>query len=325
MTTFTSAPYNYVFDDVIYVRVKATNSYGYGLLSDACDNTGARVRSVPSKMQPPTESLLSTDTEILLSWIPLTGVDAGNSDIIAYSLYWDEGDSNKAAADVALNDANVDQFTVLNVQGGVTYRFRVRARNIYGAGEFSDDTIVVPDDAPGKAAIATVELAVSPTTSVKISWDLPNEHSATITKYDIYFEKSNGDYEMELTACDGSDATIVSNRYCVVPMSTIRDLTLLPRDSLIRVKVRAYNARGTGQFSELNTEGATIETVPTNLMVVTIDVPSTTNTQTKVTWTALTGSARGGKAVAITSYEVYWDQSTGVWVALTSTSDLFAV
>ena len=108
-------------------------------------------------------------------------------------------------------------------------------------------------------------------------------------------------------------------------MNTIRDLTLLPRDSLIRVKVRAYNARGTGQFSELNTAGATIETVPTNLMVVTIDVPSTSNTQTKVTWTALTGSARGGTAVAITSYEVYWDQSTGVWVALTSTSDLFAV
>jgi hypothetical protein len=108
-------------------------------------------------------------------------------------------------------------------------------------------------------------------------------------------------------------------------MSTIRDLTLLPRDSLIRVKVRAYNARGTGQFSELNTDGATIETVPTNLMVVTIDVPSTSNTQTKVTWTALTGSARGGKAVAITSYEVYWDQSTGVWESLTSTSDLFAL
>jgi len=119
---------------------------------------------------------------------------------------------NKAEADVPLYDANVDQFTVMGVTGGVTYRFRVRARNIYGNGPFSDDTIVVPDDAPGKTAIPTVQLAVSPTTSVQISWDLPNEHSATITKYDIYFEKSNGDFAMETTACDGSDATIVSNR-----------------------------------------------------------------------------------------------------------------
>lgn len=326
MSTFTDAgTFGYLFDDVVYVRVKATNSYGYGALSDPCDDTGARIRSVPSKMLAPTESLLSTDTEILLSWIPLTGVDAGNSDIIAYSLYWDEGDSLKTEADVPLYDANVDQFTVMSVTGGVTYRFRVRARNIYGDGPFSDETIVIPDDAPGKADIATVELAVSPTTSVQISWPLPNEHSATITKYDIYFEKSNGDYAMELTACDGSDSTIVSARSCIVPMSTIRSLTLLPRDSLIRVKVRAYNARGTGQFSELNTDGATIETVPTNLMVVTLDVPSTSNTQTKVTWTALTGSARGGQAVLITSYEVYWDQSTGVWESLTSTSDLFAL
>ena len=261
MTTFTGPTFGYLFNDVVYVRVKATNSYGYGVLSQPCDDSGARIRSVPIKMNAPVESLLSTDTQILLSWTPLTGVDAGNSDIIAYSLYWDEGDSQKTEADVPLYDANVDQFTVMGVTGGVTYRFRVRARNIYGNGPFSDDTIVVPDDAPGKTAIPTVQLAVSPTTSVQISWDLPNEHSATITKYDIYFEKSNGDFAMELTACDGTDATIVSERKCTVPMNIIRDLTLLPRDSLIRVKVRAYNARGIGQFSELNTEGATIETV----------------------------------------------------------------
>jgi len=325
MDTFTDITFGYLFDDVVYVRVKATNSYGYGELSDPCDDTGARVRVIPIKMLAPTESLLSTDTEIILSWIPLTGVDAGNSDIIAYSLYWDEGIDTKTEADVPLYDANVNQFTVMSVTGGVTYRFRVRARNIYGNGPFSDETIVIPDDAPGKTDIATVALAVSDTTSVQISWPLPNEHSATITKYDIYFEKSNGDFEMELTACDGSDSTIVSARTCIVPMSTIRSLTLLPRDSLIRAKVRAFNARGTGQFSELNTLGATIETIPTNLMVVTIDVPSTSNEQTTVTWTALTGSARGGSTVAIVSYEVYWDQSTGVWESLTSTTDLFAL
>lgn len=115
MSTFTGVTFGYVFDDVVYVRVKATNSYGYGELSDPCDDTGARIRVVPAKMLAPTESLLSTDTEILLSWIPLTGVDAGNSDIIAYSLYWDEGDSLKAEADVPLYDANVDQFTVMDV------------------------------------------------------------------------------------------------------------------------------------------------------------------------------------------------------------------
>lgn len=281
MSTLTEpATFGYLFDDVVHVRVSATNSYGYGDLSDPSDATGARIRAVPSQMSPPTEDLASTDTEVTLHWTPLSGVDAGNSDVIAYSLYWDEGDSTKADADVPLVDAAVTTFTVTGVEGGRTYRFRVRARNIYGNGPFSLETIVVPDDAPGKTDIPAVALSAAFPTEVEISWALPNEHSAPITKYEIYFLASNGDFVLEPTYCDGADATIVSQRVCRVPMSTIRALTALPRDSLIRVKVRAFNARGTGQFSDVNTVGATIETVPTNLSVVSIDVPSTSNTQT---------------------------------------------
>lgn len=90
-------------------------------------------------------------------------------------------------------------------------------------------------------------------------------------------------------------------------MATIAALTALPRDALIRVRVRATNARGTGQFSELNTAGATMETLPTNLIAVSVDPSATTNTAASVLWTALTGSAAGGQNVAVTSYELYWD------------------
>ena len=140
--------------------------------------------------------------------------------------------------------------------------------------------------------------------------------------------EANAGFAHELTRCDGSLASVVSSRKCSVPMATIRTLTALPRDSLIRVKVRAFNAKGTGQFSEVNTAlptSATIETEPTNLSVVSIDVPSTYNNVPQVVWTALTGSSRGGKDVAITQYEVYWDQSTDNWVTLANTTDLFAV
>jgi hypothetical protein len=152
---------------------------------------------------------------------------------------------------------------------------------------------------------------------------MPDDHSSTITSYEILFMKANGDFVNEYTRCNGSLTTVVSDRKCSVPMSTIRTLTSRPRDSLIRVKVRAFNAKGSGLFSEVNTAGATVETEPTNLSVVSIDVPSTFNTVTKVVWTALTGSARGGKDVSITQYEVYWDQSTGDWVTLANTTSLF--
>lgn len=246
MDVFTGATFGYVFDDVVYVRVSATNFYGFGEISSPCGDTGARIRVVPTQMSAPTEDLSSTDTQILLHWIPLTGADAGNSGVIAYSLYWDAGDSAKTAADVALVDADITSFLVTGVEGGRTYRFRVRARNIYGDGPFSDELIVIPDDAPGKTDIPTVVLDTTDPTAVSVSWPLPNEHSATITSYEIMWMKSNGDFVTEPTNCDGTSAAVVTNRKCVVPMSVVRTLTLLPRDSLIRVKVRAYNARGTG-------------------------------------------------------------------------------
>jgi hypothetical protein len=39
----------------------------------------------------------------------------------------------------------------------------------------------------------------------------------------------------------------------------------------------------------------------------------------------LTGSARGGKDVAITQYEVYWDQAADDWVSLANTTSLFTI
>jgi hypothetical protein len=63
-----------------------------------------------------------------------------------------------------LIDALVTTFTVTGVTGGTTYRFAVRARNIYGYGPTSTVTVVVPADAPGKTDIPTVALStVDPT------------------------------------------------------------------------------------------------------------------------------------------------------------------
>lgn len=321
MSTLTAAPYGYVFDDLVKVRVQAANFFGFGALSPESESTGARIRVVPSKMAAPTEDPSCTDVTLTMNWIALSGANAGNSPVIAYSLAWDEG--NAAAVEFKeLTDALATSFTVNGVTGGRQYRFKVRARNIYGYGPYSDETIVVPDDAPGKTAIPTVQLNAALPTEVEISWPLPDDHSSPITAYEILFMQANGDFALELTRCDGTLSTVVSARKCSVPMSTVRTLTALPRDSLIRVKVRAFNAKGSGLFSEVNTEGATVETEPTNLSVVTIDVPSTYNDRTKVVWTALTGSARGGKDVAITQYEVYWDQSTGNYVSLANTSSL---
>ena len=334
MSVLTAAPYGYAYSyttggDLVQVRVKAANSYpDFGVLSPASEASGAKIRVVPNVMLAPTEDASCTDVTLRMNWVALSGVDAGSSSVLAYSLLWDEGNSTVALdAFVELTDALVTSFTKSPVTGGKTYRFQVRARNIYGKGVVSPVTTVIPDDKPGKTAIATVALNAALLTEVEVSWAQPNDHSSTIDKYEILFMLANGDFAPELTRCDGALPAVVTARKCSVPMTTLRTLTARPRDSLIRVKVRAYNAKGVGLYSEVNTAGATIETEPTNLSVVSIDVPSTSNTATKVVWTALTGSARGGWDVAITQYEVYWDEAKTptVWVSLANTTALETV
>ena len=242
--------------------------------------------------------------------------------MIAYSLYWDQGDATRAAADTPLIDALVTSFVVTGVTGGAPYRFAVRARNIYGPGPFSAVLTVVPADAPGKTGIPTAALTDASQTSVTITWPAPDAHSSPVTAYQILFLQANGAYAQELTHCDGTQAGIVASTTCLVPMAAVTALTSLPRESLIRVRVRAFNARGTGQFSELNTAGATVETLPTNLSVVSVALAGTSNVATQVAWTALTGAATGGSNVAVTDYELYWDQGHGSWLSLANTTGL---
>jgi hypothetical protein len=328
MTVLTGATYGYTYSyltggDLVQVRVKAANYFGYGVLSPVSASTGAKIRAVPNIMAAPTEDASCTDVTLRMNWVALSGLDAGSSSVIAYSLLWDDADATKTLTEFKeLTDALVTSFTVNSVIGGKTYRFMVRARNIYGYGANSTVTTVIPDDKPGKTLPVTVALNAATPTEVEISWPKPDDHSAVINGYEVLFMLANGAFAHELTRCDGNNSAVIEFRKCSVPMTTLRTLTLRPRDSLIRVKVRAFNAKGSGLYSEVNTAGATIETEPTNLSVVSIDVPSTSNTATKVVWTALTGSARGGWGVAITQYEVYWDQASNTWASLANTSAL---
>jgi hypothetical protein len=69
-----------------------------------------------------------------------------------------------------------------------------------------------------------------PTTSitgtlVKITWTEPDDHSSSITEYDIQFLKSDSTFTSILPSCNGADTTIRDQHYCEVEMTTIRTAT----------------------------------------------------------------------------------------------------
>lgn len=71
-------------------------------------------------MPAPTVGTGSTDTLIVLDWSTLSGTAAGNSDILSYNVYWDNG---SGTVNIELTDSLVTTLNVVSVTGGTTYQF----------------------------------------------------------------------------------------------------------------------------------------------------------------------------------------------------------
>jgi hypothetical protein len=108
--------------------------------------------------------LLSTDTTIKVGWSVAVAEATGNSAIIGYNLYWDNG---TGVTDIELEDHLISEFRVTGLVGGLNYRFKVRALNIYGYGAFSDEHSLDASDLPGRPEIPTVTLEG---TNVLVQW-----------------------------------------------------------------------------------------------------------------------------------------------------------
>jgi hypothetical protein len=63
---------------------------------------------------------------------------------------------------------------------------------------------------------------------VKISWNIPSTGGSgiTITKLDIQIQKkSDSSFNFYISGCDGTQASVITNNYCVVAMADITGAT----------------------------------------------------------------------------------------------------
>ena len=74
----------------------------------------------------------------------------------------------------------------------------------------------------------------------------------------------------------------------------------LARGNLIKVQIRATNNLGNGLYSAVNTAGALVETVPSQVSPAPISNPGTNNTYIDVSWSAITGSNTGSTVETLT-------------------------
>lgn len=168
------------FDDIVYVRVQATNAMGQGAWSQP-NSDGALIRSRPGKMGVVSKGLtLSTATSLELLWSGLLGyTETGNSDILAYNVWWD---ANSGTTNINLYEGFTLTTMAESLVPGAEYKFKIRAKNIYGYGVYSDTVTLIPDAVPDMMATPITSLAYP---TVTISFVEPFDNGNTIAGYQI--------------------------------------------------------------------------------------------------------------------------------------------
>lgn len=140
----------------------------------------------------------------------------------------------------------------------------------------------------------------------KIAWVAPEDNGAAITAYRVVIQQGDGTMTEESTYCAGSDATVMANLHCRVPMAVLRAAPYsLSQGTTVVAQGEAYNLKGWSTISVANTGGAVVETEPVAPGAPTRVEATTDDTQVTVIWNALTtDTERGGPSTTISSYNL---------------------
>lgn len=110
-------------------------------------------------------------------------------------------------------------------------------------------------------------------------------------------------YTEDQLHCDGSAAQIISQKYCIVPVTTLKALPFeLDWNTGVYANVQAFNAYGNSATS-LTGNGAILVTIPDKPINLLNNAAVTTATQIGINWED--GVFDGGKEV--TDYRIWYD------------------
>ena len=195
----------------------------------------------------------NTETHLEITWSELTGEDAGNSEILGYQLYWDSG---TGVADIALLEATGTSHVQTSLTPGQPYIFKLRARNIYGYGDFSPEVTFTPVNVP--ATMEPVATALN-FPNIDVSFVVPDDSGSPILSYQIaFFDNNLNDYREVADLCDGSDSATMAALSCSVPIYELIAQLGYTQGEIVLVKGRASNSEGFGVLSSPNSSVATV-------------------------------------------------------------------
>ncbi|TET89695.1 MAG: hypothetical protein E3J35_08925 [Methanomassiliicoccales archaeon] len=265
-------------------KVSARNQVGEGLKSEEVRTTPATVPGPPLGLAAVAESRLVT-----LTWMPPS--DSGGSPVTNFRIY---RGMTPGGESLLAEVGNVQQFLDIGLTNGVTYYYRISAKNEVGEGAMSEEVAATP------AAILTVP---SPPTrfsssagdhQITLTWAAPADNGGSpITNYAIYRGSFSGG-EAFLVEIGNTLSFIDTN---------------VTNGQIYSYRVSARNAIGEGQKSDsVSAVPMTVPGPPIGLAV--------TEGDGRLTLTWLPPIDNGGSPV--THYSVYRGLSPGGEAYLTT-------
>jgi hypothetical protein len=298
-------PYSLPWGSSVYAYVVAQN--GYGVSSSSTVKNGAIILTNPDAPVTFVENLATKSaTSIGVTWAE--GASNGGTVIIDYRLSYDQG-TGSGSFSVLIESLTSKSYVATGLTPGLTYTFKVQARNSFGFSTYSSSLATLCAFVPKKtvAPVSTIS-----TNTVVLTWTAPYNNGSPITSYTIGIADSNGDYITSITGCDGTSSTVISSTSCIVDLDvlTATPFSLVLGDS-ITVTVMAHNLYGESLNSEAG-GGADIVLVP-DAPLNFVNVPSITlASRIGLSWTQ--GASSGGKSIL--DYRIHYDQSTDTWIEL---------
>jgi hypothetical protein len=216
-------------------QVRARNAVGSGSWSASVFATPQTVPGIPLNL-----AAAAGDQQVTLTWDPPT--DDGGSAILDYAYeYRESGGAWSAPVTPAASGVIVGGLT-----NGLSYEFRVRARNANGSSLWSDPVSATPMTVPGAPTLAT---ATPGNQSVALTWAAPlSDGGESIDDYVVQW--STGACASWTTFADG----VSTNLFATV--------TGLTNGTSYCFQVLAVNAVGTGASSNI------LSATPINVITV---------------------------------------------------------
>ncbi len=165
-----------------YYVVKAKNVRGLSTASN--EVTGIPVKPISTPSSP--QNLVATpgNGQVSLTWnAPL---DDGGEDVTAYKVY---RGTTSGSEGLRTTLGNVLSFTDTGLTNGQTYYYYVKAVNVIGDGQASDEVSSFPRTTPSAPTIIS---ATPGNGQVELLWTSPNDGGASITGFILYRGTTSG-------------------------------------------------------------------------------------------------------------------------------------